>query len=334
VVVVGPAAMRVLAVSDLHVDYVKNLEWCKSLSDEEYAEDCLIVAGDISHKLDKLEETLRTLKQKFKEVFFTPGNHDLWVTDAKGAKDSIEKMKEVEELCGRLNVATRAKKITFGNECNSVWVVPIYSWYHASWDREEDWVGIPPATKVMADFRACKWPLPIDAMSEDDSLAKLFDSFNSPALENLETVLEIERESAFETASPVITFSHFVPRNELIPEKSKLFYKNLPKAVGSDYLFDRIKQLRPDVHVFGHTHFSWDCWLDDVRYVQWPLGYPKEQERRRKYGTKREGGWKPIVVYDHDGITKCKRTYWCNHYNLSTHNPKAAYTKASCIVKS
>ena len=114
VVVVGPAAMRVLAVSDLHVDYVKNLEWCKSLSDEEYAEDCLIVAGDISHKMDKLEETLRTLKQKFKEVFFTPGNHDLWVTDAKGAKDSIEKMKEVEELCGRLNVATRAKKITFG----------------------------------------------------------------------------------------------------------------------------------------------------------------------------------------------------------------------------
>ena len=153
-----------------------------------------------------------------------------------------------------------------------MWVVPIYSWYHASWDREEDWVGIPPATKVMADFKACKWPLPIDPMSEDDSLAKLFDSFNSPALENLETVLEIERESAFETASPVITFSHFVPRNELIPEKSKLFYKNLPKAVGSDYLFDRIKQLRPDVHVFGHTHFSWDCWLDDVRYVQWPLG--------------------------------------------------------------
>ena len=30
--------------------------------------------------------------------------------------------------------------------------------------------------------------------------------------------------------------------------------------------------------------------------------YPKEQERRRKYGTKREGGWKPIVVYDHDGM--------------------------------
>ena len=56
--------MRVLAVSDLHTDYEQNLEWCAQLSDNEYRNDILIVAGDISHKITLLEETLRILKQK------------------------------------------------------------------------------------------------------------------------------------------------------------------------------------------------------------------------------------------------------------------------------
>ena len=184
---------------------------------------------------------------------------------------------------------------------------------------------------------------------KDTSLAELFDSLNDPELQNLETVLEMERGSAFESACPVISFSHFLPRNELIPEKSKLFYKALPKAVGSDYLRRRIEDIKPDIHIFGHTHFSWDCYLDSVRYVQWPLAYPKEQERRRKYGLRNqeqptEGvvtttescddtanlkpnhsahpfrSWKPIVVYDSSkgGITECRPTYWCNYYGLQT----------------
>ncbi len=117
----------------------------------------------------------------------------------------------------------------------------------------------------------------------------------------------------------------------------------MPKAVGSDYLERRIESIKSDVHVFGHTHFSWDCYLGATRYVQWPLGYPKEQERRRKYGVSQTfskpaqgtvqatpqpfSEWKPLVVYDSaldsGAITPCKRTYWCNHYQLSTQKQRA-----------
>jgi len=310
--------MRVLAVSDLHVDYEQNLAWCVQLSDADYRNDVLVVAGDITHKLGLLEEF-----------------------------NSIDKLKLVFEVCERVGVKTRTEKI------DGVWFVPIASWYHSSWDREEDWVDVLPPRKVMADFRACKWPKGL-AEQKDSSIAELFDSFNDPELQNLETVLEIERESAFESACPVISFSHFLPRNELIPEKSKLFYKALPKAVGSDYLRRRIDDLKPDIHIFGHTHFSYDCYLDNVRYVQWPLAYPKEQERRRKYGishridhqpsssssssdSKAEGDrandppphpsrwWKPLVVYDSSqgGITECRPTYWCNYYGMQTCKAKA-----------
>ncbi len=48
----------------------------------------------------------------------------------------------------------------------------------------------------------------------------------------------------------------------LLPEKRALFYSGLAKAVGSDYLAQRISRLQPDIHCFGHTHFGWDATLD------------------------------------------------------------------------
>lgn len=60
-----------------------------------------------------------------------------------------------------------------------------------------------------------------------------------------------------------------------------LHHPNLAKAVGSDFLAARMAQLQPDVHVFGHTHFSYDVSLRGTRYVQWPLAYPAEQKCAR-----------------------------------------------------
>jgi hypothetical protein len=62
-----------------------------------------------------------------------------------------------------------------------------------------------------------------------------------------------------------------------LPEKRMLFQPNLAKAVGSNYLAQRIQELQPVAHVFGHTHFLWDATIKSVRYVQWCLGTPKEQ---------------------------------------------------------
>ncbi|MEW5313334.1 MAG: hypothetical protein WDW38_004911 [Sanguina aurantia] len=85
---------------------------------------------------------------------------------------------------------------------------------------------------------------------------------------------------------PVLSFSHFLPRLELLPEKRFLMFPNLAKAVGSSPLNSRVQQLTAvassHVHVFGHTHFAWDTTLDGVRYLQAPLCYPTERSRRLK----------------------------------------------------
>ena len=52
---------------------------CEALSDSAYKDDVLILAGDVSDDQAVLRSTFQIMVQKFKHVFFVPGNHDLWV---------------------------------------------------------------------------------------------------------------------------------------------------------------------------------------------------------------------------------------------------------------
>ena len=78
----------------------------------------------------------------------------------------------------------------------------------------------------------------------------------------------------------VISFSHFLPRQELCPEKRFLLEPLLTKVVGSDFLERQVRRLRPHVHLFGHTHIPIDLTLDGIRYIQWPLGYSREADKQ------------------------------------------------------
>ena len=64
------------------------MEWCRSLGDgDRFVRDTLIVAGDVSHSIDVVRETLQVLVAAFGSVWFVPGNHDLWVwTTSIGAR--------------------------------------------------------------------------------------------------------------------------------------------------------------------------------------------------------------------------------------------------------
>jgi calcineurin-like phosphoesterase family protein len=238
--------MRVFATSDLHTDYKDNFSWLTELSDVAYRDDALIVAGDISDRLEIIRETLLLLRSKFRHVIFTPGNHELWV---RGADiNSIQKLQQVLSLCERIGVATKPLRL------EDLWIVPLFSWYDGVFESEDN---NERARLAWADFHLCKWP------DDAQPVADYFLRLNEPHLKSYD--------------APVITFSHFIPRAELLPPKEYMRFDWLPSISLCTALDDQIRLLKSTVHVCGHTHTTIDHVIDGVRYVQNAVRYPKER---------------------------------------------------------
>uniref|UniRef100_A0A061RPM6 Metallo-dependent protein n=1 Tax=Tetraselmis sp. GSL018 TaxID=582737 RepID=A0A061RPM6_9CHLO len=139
--------MRVLALSDVHTDHKQNQQWVEELSSTDFLHDVLVVAGDISDQLHQLRATLISLREKFLEVFFCPGNHDLWHKrderlNGVVSAHSIDRLQGLLQLCCEIGVKTEPAEV------NGVWICPIFSWYHSDFDREPDIPGAYDITKV------------------------------------------------------------------------------------------------------------------------------------------------------------------------------------------
>ncbi|RYQ87086.1 hypothetical protein Ahy_B09g094568 isoform C [Arachis hypogaea] len=131
-----------------------------------------------------------------------------WV---KWLVDSVEKLDKLLAACKALGVETQPMVI------GELGIIPLFSWYH----------------EACKDFHACKWPQGLS--NGDMSLSMYFDAMNDKQLEMMKEV-KIK-------CDHIITFSHFVPRQELCPEKRMLFYPKLPKIIGSDSLENRIRSI-------------------------------------------------------------------------------------------
>jgi predicted phosphodiesterase len=239
--------MRIFVTSDLHTDFKENRELIERLSGVAYQNDALIVAGDVADQLEIIRDTLKLLRAKFQRVFFMPGNHELWIrTDDC---DSIQKLQNIIALCDHLGVDTRPAKIF------DTWIVPLFSWYDSIFDLDAE----SDATELQgwADFYFCKWP------AEVSDVCAFFLKLNESNIKPYD--------------ARVISFSHFLPRRDLLPTVEYLRFKSLPKVAGCAVLDEQIRRLGSSIHVFGHSHISCDRVIDGVRYVQHSLQYPKER---------------------------------------------------------
>ena len=193
--------MRVYALSDLHVDYARNMSFLQQLSDTEYADDTLLLAGDISDNLERLKTGLTYLRSKFRRVFFVPGNHDLWVR-RKESTDSIAKFWSVLHLCQSLGVETSPAKVV-NSEDAGAWIVPLFSWYVKPEEGRCSLfvpkAGDDPTLSMWSDNRFTKW----QTAANGEPIANYFLRLNEKNVHRLYD-------------APVISFSHFLPRTDLI----------------------------------------------------------------------------------------------------------------------
>jgi len=289
--------LRVWGISDVHVEHVANRKWLTmALPDRDPAcFDALVLAGDVASSVDILRDVLTELANSFDAVSYVDGNHEMWLTK-KGAGDfdSLGKQEQMKELCFSLGVHTEAVRFVC-EDCSEedVVVLPLESWYHDSWDTEPELPRelVPPFAPGArwTDFSLVKWPEWITHQPgfefggskglTSKHMSEFYARKNEAAL------------SALQRRPPkrLITFSHYCPRIELLPEKRFLVDPHIAKVSGSVILEAQIRQAHAAVapggsalHLYGHTHIAMDLTLEGVRYIHWPLGYPREARNQSK----------------------------------------------------
>jgi len=238
--------MRVFAVSDLHVDYAENLRWVSQISQQDYRSDILLCAGDISQNLTSLGRVLESLRACFREVLYVPGNHELWLTDGH-LENSFERFHHILTMAAGCGV--RVEPLTL----NGISLVPLFAWYDFSFGEPSDHLR-----NAWVDFRACRWPQEFDA----PRIAEYFLSLNHAHLKTY--------------AQPVISFSHFVPRGDLLP--GPLWKRSFLRPVlGSEEIEKQIRRIDSRLHVYGHFHVNARQERDRVTYINNAFGYPDER---------------------------------------------------------
>ena len=286
--------MKIWALSDIHADYRANRQWIEAIDKQAFQHDILIVAGDISHDVDIVFQVLGSLQQRFKQVCFTAGNHDIWLsrerekspTDKKNQisaqsalsrhldfEDSLQKQQFLHDELASQGIATGRVDIStkLGGAQACLHLVPLLSWYDYSFMALNEYL-----LERWMDFYACKWPSELLAGELEQYL---IDKAVCQHLlqRNQKYISELSN-----LTGNVITYSHCLPRIDIMPEYIPAVHQQVYPVLGSWAIDKQIRQLGSKLHIYGHSHVNRDETIDGVRYVNNAFGAPSEARIARK----------------------------------------------------
>lgn len=235
--------MKINYMSDLHLieahrdDGMAFLEKVKK-SQEELKADVLIIAGDITNACHYhlTELYFKTFADMYKDVVFVCGNHESYGSTPYASKDYIKKAVKHISNFHWLNNSTKTIQ---GRKFagGTLW----FPEYEDSAEWELRW----------SDFRAIKLLSPW-AYAEHERAKKFLHK---------------------EVDNTTIVVTHHLPSFEVVGDKWKMSDTNRFFVGPMD---DTIKEKKPELWFFGHTHENRDQKLHDTRFLCNPLGYGNE----------------------------------------------------------
>ena len=257
-------AVKLLAVSDLHVSHPKNKDIVSALPAS--PADWLLIAGDVGETPDQLAWTLETLKGRFRQIVWTPGNHELWTTPADPVQLRGEaRYQHLVELCRSHGVLTPEDDYqTVEFDSGTFTVVPLTLLY--------DYTFRPPGTTAAQAIEAAAE----NGIVCTDEYYLHADPYPSIVewchARVAQTAARLDR---LDPGVPTVLVGHFPMRRDLavlprIPQFSLW--------CGTDRTEDWHVRYRAAVVVTGHRHMPGTNWRDGVPFVEPALGYPREWE--------------------------------------------------------
>ncbi len=267
----GPQADsgKLLAVSDVHVSYPENRAILEDLRPESDA-DWLIVAGDVGEIVADIEWALGLLCERFAQVIWVPGNHELWTHP----KDSVQlrgehRYRHLVELCRTLGVLTPEDPYPlWTGEGGPVTIAPLFLLY--------DYSFFPPGAKNKDEGLERAYATGV--VCNDEFLLHP-DPFESREAWCAARVEETERRlSEVNPRFPVVLVNHY----PLVRTPTDiLYYPEFAQWCGTQRTADWHLRFRAECVVYGHLHVPRLTHHDGVPFHEVSLGYPREW---RKHG--------------------------------------------------
>ena len=262
--------MKLWAISDLHVGYRPTREALTLLPS--HGDDWLILCGDIGETPEQLEWAFRCLGQKFAQLIWVPGNHELWTVPRKTGLRGAARYEQLVALCRKLGVLTPVDPFPiWPGEGGPHVLAPLFALYDYSFRPDhvpiDEAVAWARASGVLCTDEVVLHPEPYDHIGD----------WCAARVEESERRLG---EALEDSPHPSVLIAHFPLRQEhaILPR--------IPRFMvwcGTRRTEDWHRRFRAKVVVSGHLHIPTTRYVDDVRFEEVSLGYPDQWQAREDH---------------------------------------------------
>jgi predicted phosphodiesterase len=255
------------ATSDLHVGFDENRRAVESLSAK--PEDWLIIAGDTGESPAHLDVVLGILSQRFAQLIWAVGNHDLWTPQTlPDARRGDAHYQRLVKLCRSYGVLTPEDPFAvWPGEGPRTAIVPTFVLYDYSF-RPGD----------VAQEDAVAWAREGGVRCADEELLSPYPFPTRAAWCASRVLYTEERLTAIPSDTRIILVNHWPLRREhaVLPR--------IPRFsiwCGTRRTEEWHRRFNVDTVVYGHLHLRNTHDLDGVRFEEVSLGYPRQWDQRR-----------------------------------------------------
>lgn len=258
--------MKLYAISDLHLATRDNRQ--ALLAMPAFPGDWLILAGDIGEREELLEFALTILTRRFGQVFWVPGNHDLWtLPNEPGSLRGVERYQRLVSICRNHRVLTPEDSYIRWPPDPRYLIAPLFTLYDYSFRPAE----------IAAD-EAVAWAAETNVVCSDEFLLHP-DPYDSRAAWCAARCAYTEQRLAALTPDvrPVL-INHWPLRRDLVR------LQRIPRFsiwCGTRRTEDWHTRFRAAAVVSGHLHIRAIDYRDGVRFDEVSFGYPKQWQRER-----------------------------------------------------